>query len=62
MILAIKGDQFHKINSPVKVVEVIRSDNHPLVRTWMVKDAIAKHHKLFGWKLIENKKEETSYE
>lgn len=56
MILAIKGDQFHKINSPVKVVEVIRSDNHPLVRTWMVKDAIAKHRKLFGWKLIEEKK------
>lgn len=56
MILAIKDGQFHKINSPASVVEIIRKDNHPLVRTWMVQDAIAKHHKLFGWKLIEEKK------
>lgn len=56
MILAIKDGQFHKINNPVRVVEIIRNDNHPLVRTWMVKDAIAKHRKLFGWKLIEEKK------
>lgn len=56
MILAIKDDQFHKINSPAKAMEIIRNDNHPLVRTWMVKDAIAKHRKLFGWKLIEEKK------
>lgn len=60
MILAIKDGQFHKINSPVKVVEIIRNDNHPLVRTWMVKDAIAKHRKLFGWKLIEQKKNKKS--
>ena len=56
MILAVKGGQFHKISSPVRVVEIIRSDNHPLAKTWMVKDAIAKHRKLFGWKLIEEKK------
>ena len=56
MILAVKNDQFHKISSPVRVVEIIRSDNHPLVKTWMVKDAIAKHRKLFGWKLIEEEK------
>lgn len=56
MILAIKDGQFHKINRPVKVVEIIRNDNHPLVSTWMVKGAIAKHRKLFGWKLIEEKK------
>lgn len=55
MILAIKDGQFHKINSPASVVEIIRKDNHPLVRTWMVKDAIAKHRKLFGWKLIEQR-------
>ena len=53
MILAIKGGQFHKINSPAQAMEIIQNDNHPLVRTWMVQDAIAKHHKLFGWKLIE---------
>ena len=56
MILAIKGDQFHKVNSPAKVMEIVQNDNHPLVRTWMVKDAIAKHRKLFGWKLIEKNK------
>ena len=56
MILAIKDGKFHKIGSPARVVEIIRSDNHPLVRTWMVQDAIAKHRKLFGWKLIEEKK------
>ena len=55
MILAIKNGQFHKINSLVKVVEIIRSDNHPLVRALMVKGSIAKHRKLFGWKLIEDK-------
>ena len=55
MILAVKDGQFHKISSPVRVVEIIRSDNHPLAKTWMVKDAIAKHRKLFGWKLIEQK-------
>lgn len=56
MILAIKDDQFHKISSPAQVVEIIKNDNHPLVRTWMVQDAIAKNRKLFGWKLIEEKK------
>ena len=56
MILTIKNGQFHKISNPVKAVEIIRNDNHPLVSTWMVKDAIAKHRKLFGWKLIEEKK------
>lgn len=55
MILAIKDDQFHKINSPAQAMEIIQNDNHPLVRTWMVQDAIAKHRKLFGWKLIEEK-------
>lgn len=56
MILAIKNGQFHNISSPIRVVEIIRNDNHPLAKTWMVKDAIAKHRKLFGWKLIEQKK------
>ena len=55
MILAVKDGQFHKISSPVRVVEIIRSDNHPLVRALMVKGSIAKHRKLFGWKLIEEK-------
>ena len=56
MILVIKGDQFHKVRTPARVMEIIQNDKHPLVRTWMVQDAIAKHRKLFGWKLIEEKK------
>lgn len=53
MIIAIKGDECHKVNSLTRAVSIIRHDKHPGTMDWMVADAMKKHRKLFGWRLIE---------
>lgn len=52
MILMIKRGQFHKLKSVKEVVTIIHDDEQPLASSWMVKDSMQKHQKLFGWKLI----------
>lgn len=53
MIIATKDNEFHKVNSLTRATSIIRHDQHPGTMNWMVEDAMKKHRKLFGWRLIE---------
>lgn len=59
MIIATKGDQFHRLKSEDWLGQIIRHDVGHKIEKWMIDDALDDHHDLFGWHIVRVSEQES---